>query len=99
MQDVTEIDVMYPTLNGEVPHNFPIKVRHGKREQLYFNLMKKGMPTIALYYRLIDKIEKEEFPISFKISDEILNLPVHQDTSLKDIDLLCAALKKYFKAL
>jgi dTDP-4-amino-4,6-dideoxygalactose transaminase len=72
-----------------VPQSFPVFVEGVKRADLYFRLMEKDCPTIALYYRLIDQINKEDFPESYWISDRILNLPVHHGTSLSDLEFLC----------
>ncbi|MBC5991604.1 DegT/DnrJ/EryC1/StrS family aminotransferase [Pontibacter cellulosilyticus] len=96
LQNIPGIEILYTLKDAEVPHNFPIKVKNGMREKLYFYLMNKEIPTIALYYRLISEINEEEFPLSFKISNEILNLPVHQDTTLEDIECICSAIRQFF---
>ena len=84
-----QITVMYPDLNeNTIPLNLPILVHNGKREALYFKLEEKGVITCSLYYRLIREISKEKYPLSYQISDSILNLPVHQDTSIKDLNFL-----------
>ena len=87
------IEILYPHLDQEtIPLNFPILVKRNKREKLYFNLEKKGIITCSLYYRLIHQISKTAYPISHEISQNILNLPVHQDTTEEDLQLLIAAL-------
>jgi dTDP-4-amino-4,6-dideoxygalactose transaminase len=60
--------------------------------------MDRQMPTIALYYRMIDQIDRTEHQMSFQLAGEILNLPVHQDTSLEDISAVCAAITDFFAA-
>ena len=55
--------------------------------------MSEDLPTIALYYRLIDAIRPEEFPVSHLLSRSILNLPVHQDTEIADLHQLTDALE------
>ena len=55
--------------------------------------MLEDLPTIALYYRLIDAIRPEEFPVSHLLSRSILNLPVHQDTEIADLHQLTDALE------
>ncbi len=87
------IEVMYPDLaHGIVPLNFPVLVTGMPREKLYFELIDRGFTLIALYYRLIPEIDKKHFPSSHQLSECILNLPVHQDTTLEDLDALIKAM-------
>jgi dTDP-4-amino-4,6-dideoxygalactose transaminase len=92
-----EIEVMYKLGDDDIPNSFPILIKNGKREKLYFYLMNKGIPTVALYYRLISEISKEKYPQAFEISDEILNLPVHQDIIYDDIKNICNCILDFFK--
>jgi dTDP-4-amino-4,6-dideoxygalactose transaminase len=79
------LDLLYSEI-PDVPQSLPVWV-YGKkkREKLYFNLMEKGIPTTALYYRLHDSISAEKFPESYDLSDHILNLPIHQDMTKDSI--------------
>jgi dTDP-4-amino-4,6-dideoxygalactose transaminase len=92
LKNVAGITILYPEIGDAVPHDFPIRVHHGLREKLYWALMSEGLPTIALYYRMIDVIAQGEFPISHLLSRSILNLPVHQDTDIADLRCLTNAL-------
>ena len=83
------IEVLYPEIGSAVPHDFPIRVLGGRREKLYFALIERGIPAIALYYCLIDQIKRTEYPLSHELSSSILNLPVHQD--IGQIDLIYLA--------
>lgn len=91
-----DFQVIYNLMPNDIPQTFPILIKNGRREKLYFYLMDREAPTTALYYRLIDEIKKEEFPVSHKISQEILNLPVHQDTDHNDIIVICDLIKAFF---
>ncbi len=87
-------DILYPTLqSGVVPLNFPIIIKNYGREKLYFELIDKGVITVSLYYQMIAELPKEEFTLSYSISNSILNLPVHQDIDANDIDLINKQLK------
>jgi dTDP-4-amino-4,6-dideoxygalactose transaminase len=88
-----------PDIGNLVPHDFPIVVHDGCREKLYFELMKEDLPTIALYYRLIDAITPDAFPLSHALSKDILNLPVHQDTDQADLEHLNDRLVKILAGL
>jgi dTDP-4-amino-4,6-dideoxygalactose transaminase len=85
---VDGLTVLYPNLGTLVPHDFPVWIHDGLREKLYFALLDEGLPTIALYYRLVDTIRPEEFPLSHALSRSVLNLPVHQDTTITDLEHL-----------
>lgn len=93
------LEVLYPSIGDTVPHDFPVRIHDGLREKLYFALMDKGLPTTALYYRMIDEITAEEHPNSHALSKNILNLPVHQDTEPADIHVLCDAIEAELKKL
>lgn len=82
------LTVIYPALGELVPHDFPVLIHDGWREKLYFALMAEDLPTVALYYRLIDAITPQSFPRSHVLSRSILNLPVHQDTEISDLEHL-----------
>ncbi len=99
LRDVEGLEILYPSLEGQVPHNFPVWIDDGLREKLYFALMDRGMPTTALYYRMIDEITPQEHPTSHALAQSILNLPVHQDTHIEDIHSICDAMKEELKAL
>lgn len=96
LKPLDQIEIMFDLNDSDIPHTFPIRIKNSKREKLYFFLMEQSMPTTALYYRLIDEIDSAQYPISFAISSEILNLPVHQDTTEEDIESLCNEIIKYF---
>ncbi len=96
LKDLPGLEIMFPLGPDDVPHNFAMKVKEGRREKLYFYLMEREIPTIALYYRMIDQISRDAFPESFRISDSILNLPVHQDISEADVLRICSEIKGFF---
>ena len=89
INDIEGITPMYPSLpNGICPHNLPILISDGLREKLYFKLADEGVPVVALYYRMIPELPQEGFKDAHYVSENILNLPVHQDITLEDIDLM-----------
>ncbi|GAB1152043.1 MAG: DegT/DnrJ/EryC1/StrS family aminotransferase [Shewanella algae] len=89
------IEVLFELSEYDIPQTFPIRIKNGLREKLYFYLLDNGIPTIALYYRMIPQIEPSKFELSLLISSEILNLPVHQDINLDDIELVCSKINDF----
>lgn len=97
LENIDAIEILYPDLpQGIVPLNFPVIVKGNKREKLYFKLTEDKIPTIALYYRLIDVIDKDEYPASYYLSNNILNLPIHQEISPEEIDYIVERLRDFF---
>ncbi|MDD2540695.1 MAG: DegT/DnrJ/EryC1/StrS family aminotransferase [Desulfuromonadaceae bacterium] len=96
LKSLDQIEIMFYLNNEDIPQTFPIRVKNFMREKLYFYLMERNIPTTALYYRMIDEIDASAYPTSFAISSEILNLPVHQDTTEEDVEYLCKEVNKFF---
>lgn len=92
------VQPMYALAPGEIPQSFPVRIKDGLREKLYFHLIERGIPVTALYYRLVDQITEAAFPVSFAISGEILNLPLHQDVTEQDVARVCAEIDAFFAA-
>ena len=85
LQDMDEIEMLYPQLaDGIVPQTFPILLKGRSREKVYFEMINRNVRVVALYYKLIDQINEQEHPVSFDISQRILNLPIHQDLTEED---------------
>ena len=82
---------------GVSPHNYPLIVENDLRELLYFDLIKNGVPAIALYYRMIELINEGCFEKSLALSSSILSLPIRQDINLDDLEYIIDNLKNYFK--
>lgn len=97
LNHVHGISPMYELLDNDIPQTFPLLVKNDLREKLYYYLMEKNMPTTALYYRLIDEISPSEFPNSYFVSKNILNLPVHQDVDESDAYQLCSSIRNFIE--
>ncbi|MFC5498406.1 DegT/DnrJ/EryC1/StrS family aminotransferase [Caenimonas terrae] len=92
-----EVKVMYELGEGEVPYSFPVRIKGGMREKLYFHLNNRGIPVTALYYRLIEEIKEDLFPVSYDLSREILNFPVHQDITPVDVEVICSVVDEFYR--
>jgi dTDP-4-amino-4,6-dideoxygalactose transaminase len=96
LKDLDGLTILFPELpQGVVPMNFPVIIKNDNREQLYFFLKDKNIHTTALYYRIIDEIDRKKYPISYYLSDNILNFPIHQDITTADLDFLVECLIEY----
>ena len=87
---------MFFTRLGEndVPLNCPIMVRDGLRESLYFKLIERGVAPTALYHTLIPEIDHDQYPDSYTVSSNIINLPTHECIDESDMRKYEDALKE-----
>lgn len=98
LSGVEGVEVMYGLEDGVVPQTFPILVKNKMRERLYFHLIDKDMPMTALYYRLLDELSAQHYPFVHEVSEMILNLPVHQDISERDISSITKDISTFLAA-
>jgi dTDP-4-amino-4,6-dideoxygalactose transaminase len=88
LQNYPELfEFIKPLEENVFPQTIPIFIKNGKRDHLYFTLNNLGYGVVSLYHELISEIGKLEYPLSHNISNHILNLPVHQDINVKELEL------------
>lgn len=86
LNKIDGLTVLVPNLpNGIIPMNLAVFITAMKREDFYFKMIEKDIILIALYYRLIDKITKNDFPKSHIISNSIINFPINQDITKNEM--------------
>lgn len=73
---------------------FPVIVKNGRRDDLYFGLNDAGFGAVSLYHELIKPLYIEKFNISQNIANNILNLPVHQDVYEEQIVMMYDEIRK-----
>ena len=86
-----------PTGYRHVFHQFTIRTRN--RDKLIQKLDKSGIGQ-GIYYpvplheqKAFRFLNKTDAPISEKIANEVLSLPIHPDLSLKDLELIAGVFK------
>jgi dTDP-4-amino-4,6-dideoxygalactose transaminase len=84
------------TQDVSCPLNFPIVLNSvSDRSELYSLLISKGLKPTSLYHKLTQYLDAEKFPSAYRLADTILNLPVHQDCSIQDIDELVNVINEW----
>ncbi len=73
---------------GEVPQSYPVLIRNGSRDRLYHEMNAAGYGVVSLYHTLISEIPASSFPATARVSRQILNLPVHQDASDRELEAM-----------
>jgi len=88
------IHLLRDALGDAVPQSFPILLPDTKsRDGLYFGLNDLGYGVVSLYHELIPEIDGY-YSESHFLSSRILNLPIHQDVSINELELMVQNLKK-----
>ncbi|MFA5276258.1 MAG: hypothetical protein WC417_05150, partial [Candidatus Omnitrophota bacterium] len=75
------VSILKKRIGRFVPQSFPVLLPDREtRDQLYFRLNKEGYGAVSLYHTLIEEIDRS-FIEEHRLSDRILNLPIHQDVT------------------
>lgn len=94
LSSISGLTRLFPEIpDGIVPMNFPILIERKDRFETYNMVRERGIEAIALYYRLIDEIKIEDYPISHEISEQILNLPIHQEVKETDLSMMAETME------
>lgn len=93
--------VLFPNDYDEVvPHIFPIKVTKGKRDGLRQHLIDRGIECGVHYYpnHLLDYYGKGKvrLPVTEKIYNELLSLPLHPDITEEEQEYILKEIKDFF---
>lgn len=85
-------------------HQYTMKVKNGKRDALQMYLKEQGIPSMIYYPLPLYKqnafkqyVPKGfELPLTQKLCEEVLSLPVHTEMNKKDMDTVCNAIINFF---
>jgi dTDP-4-amino-4,6-dideoxygalactose transaminase len=78
------------------PLNFPLRLRDLEtRHRLYEFLVEAQILPTALYHRLVKELQLEQYSLSLKVSQTILNLPTHQDVELEELDAMVEKVRNF----
>jgi dTDP-4-amino-4,6-dideoxygalactose transaminase len=96
---VQRIDFFYTdSKQFTCPLNLPMMAKSlNERHGLYTKLVDNGIIPTALYHILVPQLDKQEFERSVNISNRIINLPIHQDCTSDEIDVMAEVIKEWEK--
>ncbi len=85
-------------------HQYTLKVKNGKRDALQQFLKKKGIPSMVYYPLPLytqnafkQYVSKDfELPITEKLCEEVLSLPIHTEMNDEHMDAICNAIVAFF---
>ena len=83
-----------------IPHIFPIRVLNKKRDYIKKSLEKNNIQT-GLHYKpnhLLTKFKtKYKLPVTEKIYEEIMTLPLHPEMNSDEVKYICSIIKNNLK--
>ena len=85
-------------------HQYTLKVKHGRRNELQQYLSQKGIPSMIYYPLPLYKQEAFQQFVSadFKLDtteelcEEVLSLPIHTEMNIEHINFICNKIKSFF---
>ncbi len=86
-------------------HQYTMKVKNGKRNELQQYLLELGIPSMIYYPLPLYKQEAfqqfvyAEFILDTTelLCDEVLSLPIHTEMNLDDMNYICTSIQSFFK--
>ncbi len=90
--------------SSHVFHQYTLKIKNGKRDELKSFLQEKGIPSMIYYpfplhfqkaYQS-DRFPKGSLPVSEKLCEEVLSLPIHTEMTTEIQDYIIGAIKEFF---
>jgi dTDP-4-amino-4,6-dideoxygalactose transaminase len=103
---IKELEVPARQFNSNhVFHQYTLKVKNGKRNELQQYLLDLGIPSI-IYYPLplykqeaFQKFVPKDFSLvtTDKLCDEVLSLPIHTEMNIDVMKFVCSSIQSFFK--
>jgi UDP-2-acetamido-2-deoxy-ribo-hexuluronate aminotransferase len=102
---VDELEIPERQLNStHVFHQYTLKVKNGKRNELQKYLSEKGIPSMIYYPLPLYKQEAfQQFvssdfvlPTSEELCNQVLSLPIHTEMNSDHMNFICDSVKSFF---
>jgi UDP-2-acetamido-2-deoxy-ribo-hexuluronate aminotransferase len=106
LKNIADIEIPTRQFNSiHVFHQYTLKIKNGKRDQLKEYLNENGIPSMIYYPLPMYKQEafKHFVPSEFKLPTteilcrEVLSLPMHTEMKIDDLKFICNSIKNFFK--
>ena len=85
-------------------HQYTLKVKNGRRNELQKYLAEQGIPSMIYYPLPLYKQEAfQQFvvsdfllPTSDELCDQVLSLPIHTEMNIEHVNFICNTVKSFF---
>ena len=103
---IVELEVPARQFNSNhVFHQYTLKVKNGKRNELQQYLLDLGIPSMIYYPLPLYKQEAfQQFvsadfklDITEQLCDEVLSLPIHTEMNIDVMNFVCSSIQSFFK--
>lgn len=103
---IEELEVPVRQNNStHVFHQYTLKVKNGRRNELQQYLLEKGIPSMIYYPLPLYKQEAFQQFVSTdfklvnteKLCDEVLSLPIHTEMNTDNMNYVCSSVQSFFK--
>jgi UDP-2-acetamido-2-deoxy-ribo-hexuluronate aminotransferase len=103
--ELNELEVPERQFNStHVFHQYTLKVKNGKRNELQKYLAEKGVPSMIYYPLPLYKQEAYrqfvaadfKLPITEELCDQVLSLPIHTEMNIDKIKFICGSVQSFF---
>jgi UDP-2-acetamido-2-deoxy-ribo-hexuluronate aminotransferase len=90
--------------SNHVFHQYTLRVKNGKRDELQKYLMDKGIPAM-IYYPVPLHLQKAfenagfnkgDFPVTEKLCEEVISLPMHTELDEEQLGFITGKVKSFF---
>jgi perosamine synthetase len=103
---IREITFINPPENySQVHQMFSIRIENGQRDNLMKNLSNQGIMSkvyfypvhLTKYYKNLYGYKENDYPITEKISNQILSIPIYPSIEKEEMDIIADSINKYFE--
>jgi dTDP-4-amino-4,6-dideoxygalactose transaminase len=104
--ELNELEIPKRQFNSmHVFHQYTLKVKNGKRNELQKYLAEMGIPSMIYYPLPLYKQEafqqfvSDDFklPIAQELCDQVLSLPIHTEMNIDKMNFICSIVQSFFK--
>jgi UDP-2-acetamido-2-deoxy-ribo-hexuluronate aminotransferase len=105
LAEIMELELPKRQINSShVFHQYTLKVKKGKRNELQKYLTEKGIPSM-IYYPLplykqeaFQKFVSVDFnlQVTEELCDQVLSLPIHTEMNIEHMEFICMNIKTFF---
>lgn len=104
LKNVLEVEL--PSVRPDTKHSFHLfAIKAKQRDELKSFLHSQGIQTMIHYPAALPfepaysylKHSKEDFPVAFELSQEVLSLPIYPELSRKQIMYVCEKIKEFYR--
>jgi dTDP-4-amino-4,6-dideoxygalactose transaminase len=108
LSTIDELEIPARQINStHVFHQYTLKVKNGKRNELQKYLANKGIPSMIYYPLPLYKQEafqqfvSDDFILSIaeELCDQVLSLPIHTEMNIDKMNFICSSVQSFFKKL